>query len=330
LDCGARVDVAFFFADGKKAHFEKEDEMMRFLSIGECMAELAPLQDAGQFQLGFAGDTFNTAWYLRALRPDIATSYFTRVGTDQMSTQMLEMMTGAGIGTRFIARDPARTLGLYLISLKDGERSFSYWRDRSAARQLADDLPALTQAFAAADTIYFSGITLAIVGTAGRENLLNALTAARTDGKTIVFDPNLRPRLWASNGDMTATIMQAAAVSDIILPSHDDEAASFGDADISATVARYADTGARTVVVKNGAGTIHYRHDGASGEVTPPAVSAIIDTTAAGDSFNAGFLAGMDDGASTADAIMAAARVAGQVIGRKGALVPLLLDDIMV
>ena len=137
---------------------------MRILTIGEAMVELAPSGEAGLYQLGYAGDTFNTAWYLRALRPDIETSFFTRVGADGLSDDFLARMREAGIGTDHVTRVTDRTLGLYLIQLNQGERSFAYWRDTSAARSLADDGTALAVAMAAHDLIYFSGITLAVLG----------------------------------------------------------------------------------------------------------------------------------------------------------------------
>ncbi|WP_134014652.1 sugar kinase [Litoreibacter halocynthiae] len=295
----------------------------RFLSIGECMVEMAPAELAGDFHMGFAGDTFNTAWYLRTLRPDIATRYFSRVGADAVSQSMLDMMSSAGVDTTFIKQDPKRSVGLYLISLKNGERSFSYWRDQSAARTLADDTALLANAMQEANLIYFSGITLAILDAQGRKTLLNALETAHANGKTIAFDSNLRPRLWNSISEMTATVMQAAAVSDIILPSYDDEADFFGDANIDATGTRYLNAGAKTIVIKNGAGAIHYIHDGISHHIEPPSISNIIDTTSAGDSFNAGFFAALDHATSIEDKILFASKIAGQVIGRRGALVPI-------
>lgn len=300
---------------------------MHFLSIGECMAELAPTETPGQFRLGYAGDTFNTAWYLRKLGADVSVSYFTAVGTDALSTQMLDAMSDAGIDTGYIARIPKPTVGLYMISLTDGERSFTYWRENSAARRLADDRIALTRALADADLIYFSGITLAILDETGRATLLDVLKEVRAQGKTIAFDPNLRPRLWSSTEQMTRTIMQGAQVSDIVLPSFEDEASFFGDRDPAATATRYANAGAETVVVKNGPGAVHFLHGGQEGEITIPAVAAVVDTTAAGDSFNAGFLAGLDRGRPLPDMIKAASRVAAQVIGGKGALVPIDLAD---
>lgn len=302
----------------------------RFLSIGECMVEMAPTDQAGDFRMGFAGDTFNTSWYMRTLRPDVQTRYFTRVGIDAVSQSMLEMMSDAGVDTSFIAQDPVRSVGLYLISLQNGERSFSYWRDQSAARKLAQDAQVLASTMQDADLIYFSGISLAILDVKGRKTLLDALSAARATGKRIAFDSNLRPRLWASNEEMTATVMQAAAVSDIILPSYDDEADFFGDANIEATGNRYLNAGAKTIVIKNGAGAVHYIHNGDSHHIDPPAVGEIVDTTSAGDSFNAGFFAGLDRAKTMEDLIRFASQVAGQVIGRKGALIPLNLAKIAI
>ena len=295
---------------------------MRVLAIGECMAELAPAEAPGNYRLGFAGDTFNTAWYLARLRPDMAVSFQTAIGTDAISRQLREAVAGCGIGTDHIRTVPDRTVGLYLITLTDGERSFSYWRDHSAARLLADDAEALAHAMEEADLVYFSGITLAILAPAARKTLLDALRTARAAGKRIAFDPNLRPRLWSDMGEMTETIMQGAAICDIALPSFEDEARWFDDADPEATADRYTAAGAETVVVKNGSDPVHYRQGDAQGAYPVPPLSSVIDTTAAGDSFNAAILAGIADDSPMEASIARACRLAGQVVQGRGALVP--------
>lgn len=295
----------------------------RVVAIGECMVELSPTGTPGEFRQGFAGDTFNTAWYLRHLRPGWAVRYVTRTGRDALSERMVEMMRAADIDTDHIHRSDTRTVGLYLISLDRGERSFSYWRDRSAARELADDPDALGAAIRDADVIAFSGITMAILPPEGRTVLLTVLQNARAAGSTVVFDTNMRPRLWQSATEMRASIMVAAATADIVLPSFDEECAQFGDATPTATVARYSAVGAHTVVVKNGPDPVQYRHGEQSGSVAIAPLAQIVDTTSAGDSFNAGLLAALGQGERIEDAIAAAARVASQVIAQPGALVPL-------
>ena len=299
------------------------DQPFRFVALGECMVEMAPSEAAGQFRMGFAGDTFNTIWYLRQLCPAWDTSYVTRVGTDAVSGDMLAMMQATGINTSHIGQATDRSVGLYLISLQDGERSFSYWRDRSAARHLAADPAALSAAMAGADLIYASGITLAILEDNGRDNLLAALDTARKAGATVAFDSNLRPRLWPSTAALRDAVMAAAAVSDIVLPSYDDEVVYFGDTSPQATLDRYLATGATTVVVKNGAGEVLYQHNGSTGTYRPKAITKVVDTTAAGDSFNAGFFAGLAATGDMKQAIGKGADVAAKVISHRGALVPL-------
>jgi 2-dehydro-3-deoxygluconokinase len=293
----------------------------RFLSIGECMVELSQA-GGGLLRKGFAGDTFNTAWYARACLPaDWSVDYFTAVGDDPMSDEMLAFMAGAGIGTSHIRRIRGRTPGLYLIDLKDGERSFSYWRESSAARQLAVDADRLREAIEASDLIYFSGITLAILSHDSAETLLSELRRAKATGKLVVFDPNLRPRLWTSLDTMHATISEGARASTLVMPSFDDEAAHFGDPSISATTRRYRLLGAPMVVVKNGADGVTVNTSAAETVIEAEAVANVVDTTSAGDSFNGAFLS---EYLRTKDPIAAArfaVKIAARVIGQHGALI---------
>ena len=292
----------------------------RILSVGECMVEVAPAAHDGLFQMAFAGDTLNTAWYLHRLQPSWQINYMTGVGRDSVSENMLGFFEKSGLGISKIVRSDSRTVGLYMIELADGERSFSYWRSVSAARLLAENPDVLKAAFEDQEMIYFSAITLGILDGDGLENLLAALKIARASGAQIVFDPNLRPKLWPSIDAMCAAVTKAAETSDVVLPSHDDEATFFGDADPQATRDRYLKAGASTVVVKNGGGEILFSHVGSSGSVSPEPVGKIVDTTAAGDSFNAGFLAAFEC-AKIEDAIKAGCTLAGKVIGGRGALV---------
>lgn len=296
-------------------------QAQRIICVGEAMVEMAPSAAAGDYRMGFAGDTLNTAWYVRrALAGDWAVEYLTAVGQDAVSDRLVGFIADAGVGTGHIARIAGRTVGLYLIELKDGERSFAYWRGQSAARLLAQDTGHLADAFDGAGIVYLSGITLAVLEGSGRANLYAALAEARAAGARVVFDPNLRPRLWADDATMCRVVMEAAALSDVVLPSHEDEATFFGDADVRATADRYADAGAGLVVVKNGGGEMLTRDGADYATHAPEVVARVVDTTAAGDSFNAGFLAAWVAGGDVAAAVRAGARLAAQVIGQRGAL----------
>lgn len=289
---------------------------MRILSLGEMMVEFSG-DGSGHYRQSFAGDSFNTAWYLAALRPQWKVSYGTKLGADDISRQALSAIRSAGIGSDWVTFDNARSIGLYVIALRNGERSFSYWRTHSAARLLANDPDWLEAALSAHDIIYLSGITLAVLEDQGRDNLLDALR-----GRRVVFDPNIRPALWESAAIMRETLTRAAALCEICLPSFEDEAAAFGDVTPEATAKRYASAGAREVVVKNGAGPLSLSIDGKMSHACPRQPILPTDTTGAGDSFNAAFLAARLSGSSPQNAVVAGQTLAAVVVQHPGALAP--------
>lgn len=297
----------------------------RFVSVGECMIELSG-GEARQYRMGFAGDTLNCIWYARArLGDDWQTDYVTALGDDAYSAEMRAFLAGHGIGTSHIRTIEGRRPGLYLIRQTGGDRQFTYWRENSAARLLADDETALATALAGADLVYFSGITLAILLPRARGRLLKAIVKARDAGARIAFDPNARPALWRSPAVMGAVTTVAAGLSDIVLPTFPDEQATFGDADPAATRRRYLELGVGEVVVKNGGSPALLGHAGSETEV-PAGRGTVVDATGAGDSFNGAYLAARLGGADPVEAARAAHRVAGIVIGHRGALVdPALL-----
>lgn len=294
----------------------------RVLSIGECMVELRQAE-GGLLRQGFAGDSFNTAYYVRAFLPKTQpVDFFTAVGTDTISDEMLAFIEGTGVGTSFVRRVPGRSPGLYMIHLKDGERSFSYWRSASAARLLADDTDALRAAIDASDVVFFSGITLAILAPEAVDTLLVELDRARAAGKLVAFDPNIRPRLWDDADTMRRTITAGAAAAAIVMPSFEDEATYFGDASIGATIVRYRGLGIEKLVVKNGAEGITLSFGGNETFVASAVAEKVVDTTGAGDSFNGAFLARYIETGDHLAAAEFAARVAASVIGHHGALLP--------
>ncbi|WEK03521.1 MAG: sugar kinase [Candidatus Devosia phytovorans] len=293
----------------------------RFVSIGECMIEMSGGEDR-QYRLGYAGDTLNTAWYMRALLgADWSVDYVTALGEDRYSDDILAFLKSADIGTSHIKTIANRRPGLYMIHQDKGDRHFTYWRDTSAAKLLADDKKALAEAVEGASMVYFSGITLAILAPRARGRLLGAVVKARDNGARVVFDTNIRPALWTSPRVMTSVLTAAASLCDVVLPTHGDEAPLFGDKTIDDTADRYLELGVEEVVVKDGAGEALIATASERVKVAPQPGATVVDATGAGDSFNGGYLSARLAGKSLQQAAEAAHRVAGVVIGQKGALV---------
>jgi len=293
-----------------------------FLGIGECMVELS-VAGPGIWRQGFAGAVFNTLWYARAGLPENWTvDFHTAFGADPISQQMRVFIENAGIGCAQAPEIADRVPGLYAIHLDGAERSFSYWRDRSAARQMMRDPTPLWRKVARARLIYLSGISLAILPESDADTLLEGLRDHARDGALIAFDPNIRPRLWRAAETMKDVITRAASVADIVLPSFDDERAAFGDSRTDDTAARYLAAGAAQVVVKNGDGPVLVTHVGGLQSFPVPVVHGVVDTTAAGDAFNGTYLASYLQTGDVTQSVRAAQACSGAVVCRKGALVP--------
>src|SRR6266404_5670711 len=230
---------------------------LRVASIGECMIELNQ-RDRETLALAFGGDTLNTAVYLARVNPRerLAVNYVTALGDDPYSDAMIAMWRSEGIGTGPVARLPGKLPGLYLIRIDDkGERRFFYYRSAAAARELFADARTtpLLATLADYDLVYFSAITLSILGEDARERFFAALAAARAKGCRIAFDSNYRPAGWPDRTVARTVIGRFLACVDIALPTFDDEAALFEDPDAGATATRYADAGVREIAVKLGA-----------------------------------------------------------------------------
>lgn len=304
-----------------------------FLSIGEPMVELGraertDAEDASLWRMGYAGDVLNTLWYARACLPAEAeengwtTSLFTRLGADPFSEGLKSFLVRNGIDTSCVQTDQKRSVGLYAIELLDGgERRFSYWRSNSAARLLADDAAALRKAAKAADVVYASGITLAILPNEGRERLIACLAEVKADGRLAVFDPNIRPALWESEDALKFWLREGCRAANVGLPSFEDEAALFGDASVEDCALRWLDWGSAEVAVKNGGATMAIGAAGTRVETLDVERTDALDTTGAGDSFNGGYLASRLMGATRREAAMRGHVLAANVVRHRGALI---------
>jgi 2-dehydro-3-deoxygluconokinase len=295
-------------------------------AIGECMIELQRKADGSGMDYRFGGDTLNAAVYMARLVDPARTrvAYVTGLGVDGMSAEMLASWEREGIDTSCVQRLPARLPGIYMIETEpSGERRFHYWRNDSAARHWleAPEAGKVLLQLASARMVYLSGISLAILSPADRELLIAALAQCRARGGSVVFDNNYRPRLWESPAVAREVYQRVLAHTDIALLTLDDEQALYGEHGAIDAVERTRGHGVNEVVVKCGAEPAVVWAEGQLHEIAPAPVTDVVDTTAAGDSFGAAYMAARLAGQDPAGAARAGHLLAGAVIRQRGAII---------
>lgn len=284
--------------------------------IGECMVELG-LEGPGRAAIAYAGDTFNTAVYLSRL--GVACAYASAVGKgDPFSAGILARMDAEVVDRSLMVEAEGRLPGLYAIQRDAaGERSFFYWRENAPARDYLDlaDLKALGKAMDGARLVYLSAITLAILGEAGRAALLPLLQAAREAGAAVALDTNYRPRLWP-DARTASQVVETVAPLCAYVSAGVEELAAFG-----ASAEPWAAAGAEVVLRAEDRSIEVLTHAGRERFAAPGPI-AVVDTTGAGDSFNAAYLAARLRGETPAQAVAAGRRLAGVVVQHRGAIIP--------
>src|SRR5690606_33720814 len=177
-------------------------------------------------------------------------------------------------------------------------------------------------ALAGHDLIYLSAITLQILTEPARERLWRLLAEVRSRGGRVAFDSNYRPAGWPDAGTARRAIDRTLAHTDIALPSLAEERALYGDSDVHACAERLRAHGVGEIVVKNGPDRCLVAAGDESTCIPSARVNRIVDTTAAGDSFNGAYLAARLRGLSPAEAAAAGHRLAARVIQHPGAIIP--------
>jgi 2-dehydro-3-deoxygluconokinase len=295
----------------------------RVVVVGEVLIEMARADD-GHFAIGCGGDTFNTAVYLA--RAGIPTAFATALGDDPFSDRILALAAAEGVQSDLILRMPSRLPGIYTIDRDStGKRTFQYWREGEPARDLFElaDWGHIAEGMLKAKLIYFSGITLSLYSNNALGRFLAIVEMARQQGATIAFDGNFRPRAWKGDLSRTRTVfMEALKRVDIAMPAYDDEAVLWGDPSPEATVERLQAFGVGEIVVKNGPNSALVASGGKNEFVPVPQIVEPVDPLAAGDSFNAAYLAARLSGDGPIAAAGLAHRLAAEVIRHPGAIIP--------
>lgn len=292
---------------------------MKIVLIGEGMLELSQADDG--WRLGHAGDTVNTAIHLARSGHDVA--YMTALGCDPFSDDLRSSWRTEGIDTDLVLTDPTKNPGLYAIRTDEaGERSFFYWRENSAARGLftAPGIEKALKEAENADLLAYSLISLAILPTEARQALFALCRRVRARGGKVAFDGNYRPRLWPDAAIAIEARDQAISCADIGLPTLEDETLLSGEMGAAAVADHWNRCGAGEVVVKLGVEGCRLPN-GAT--LPPPERLSAVDTSGAGDAFNAGYLGARLMGMAPHDAALQGHRLAGWTVMRRGAIPPL-------
>lgn len=287
--------------------------------FGEAMIELSP-DDDRRYALNYAGDTLNTAVYMARAGVDVR--YLTALGADDpYSEAMIAFMRSEGIDVSAIHRRAGGIPGLYIIHPgPDGENRFHYWRDSAPIRTLfqSDGAPAIVAALQAAQRIYISGISLAVIGAAGREALAKCLSD-RAPGRPLAFDLNYRSRLWESPAQARAALRDMLPFCRFLSFAEGEGEVVFGTAPES-WMADTAAGGIEIVMRKKDHSVLVVTEAGGGHLFANRRRSVAVDTTAAGDSFNAAYLAARWRGESIGDAVESAQFLAAQVVHHRGAI----------
>ena len=293
--------------------------MSSIVIFGECMVELRA-QDNNTMAKSFAGDTYNTAVYFKRCLPKASVSYLTAIGADFLSDELLFKMGEHEVNTDLVYRSSQHNLGLYMIrNDNQGERTFAYWRAQSAATQTIN---LMSDKDIKCDWFYFSGISIAILDVEQREKLFSLLSELKTLGCKIAFDPNYRERLWATKEEAQYWTGRAYAISDLAFPGADDHLMLFGHTNADDIFSYLENADINEIVMKNGAIGVHILRKNEQCIVPVERVKKVVDTTAAGDAFNGGYMAARAANKTPVESASYGAKVAATVITYAGAIIP--------
>ncbi|WP_312345212.1 sugar kinase [Leclercia sp.] len=284
------------------------------ITIGEAMAmfvatHTGDLSEVDHFMKRVAGAELNVATGLARL--GLKVGWVSRVGNDSFGQFVLDTLKKEGIETAGVTIDDRYPTGFQLKSkVTDGtDPIVEYFRKGSAASHLSvEDFNPI--GFTAARHLHLSGVAAAL--SASSYALLDhAASAMKAAGKTISFDPNLRPVLWKSEAEMVEKLNHLAFQADWVLPGLKEGLILTGENTPEGIADFYLNRGVKAVILKTGADGAWYKTaDGEQGAVAAVKVENVVDTVGAGDGFAVGVVSALLEGKTLHQAV-----TRGNVIG---------------
>jgi len=296
-------------------------EALDVITYGEAMAmfvatEPGPLAQVAHFTKRAAGAELNVATGLARL--GFKVGWMSRVGADSFGQFVRDVLAHEGIDARCVSTDTRFPTGFQLKSKNDdgSDPAVEYFRKGSAASHLslADYVPGYVLP---ARHLHLTGVAPAI-SESSRELAFHLAREMRQAGKTISFDPNLRPTLWPSREAMATALNELATYADWVLPGIGEGEILTGYTKAEDIARFYLDRGAKGVVVKLGAQGAYFRTATDSGVVEAQRVENVVDTVGAGDGFAVGVVSALLEGRTLPQAVARGNRIGAlaiQVIG---------------
>ena len=287
-------------------------------TFGEAMLLLVtdrpgPIEDAQSFHKRTAGAETNVAIGLARL--GLKVGWASRLGTDSMGRYLIAAMKAEGIDCSHVICDATQRTGFQFKGrVTDGsDPPVEYHRKGSAASQMTpDDVD--VDWLRSARHLHATGV-FAAISTTSLPAAIKTMDVMRAAGRSISFDPNLRPTLWASTEVMRTAINDLAARADWVLPGIEEGLLLTGETTPEGVAQFYRRLGARLVVVKLGAEGAYYDSDVAgTGRVEGFPVREVIDTVGAGDGFAAGVVSALLEGRTVPDAVRRGAWIGARAV----------------
>jgi 2-dehydro-3-deoxygluconokinase len=295
------------------------------MTYGEAMTmfvatETGDLAQASSFTKQIAGAELNVATGLARL--GFKVGWMSRVGDDSFGRYVLDTVAKERIDARCVTVDRRYPTAFMLKSKRDdgGDPAIEYFRRGSAASHLSvgDYQPDYVLG---ARHLHLTGIAPALSETS-RELAFKLAREFRAAGKTVSFDPNLRPTLWPSRETMVETLNALAALADWVLPGIGEGEVLTGSRDPQHIARFYQKRGARGVIVKLGADGAYYESRGESfnqfGFVPGVHVERVVDTVGAGDGFSVGVISALLEGKSAVSAVWRGNRIGALAVQAAG------------
>ena len=292
------------------------------ITIGEAMAmfvatETGDLAEVEHFMKRVAGAELNVATGLARL--GLKVGWVSRVGQDSFGRFVLRSLAKEGIDARGVSEDSRYATGFQMKSkVENGtDPIVEYFRKGSAASHLSpEDFRA--EYFASARHLHLSGVAAAL-SESSYALLEQAATTMKAQGKTISFDPNLRPVLWKSEAEMVEKLNQLAFQADWVLPGIKEGMILTGQRTPEGIADFYLTRGVQAVIIKTGCDGAWYKTAaGEQGAVAAIKVDNVVDTVGAGDGFAVGVISALLEGRTLQQAIRRGNKIGSLAIQVQG------------